>query len=194
VTQAIQILIIAVLIVTFFAVGRLYFVLGNVRQTLANLETTRTEISSTLKRLETVAETTQKVLDEEVAPTLKVARETLVNVEITTRALAETTQAIRRLTGKAEGVANAQQLLKVGGPILKQVAQRSAGVFGGFFSGIGAGVRAILGRRKPVREPPTETAEAVVEQRALPAPEAENKELPSTRGRSKTIASGSKKR
>ena len=194
-TETINILIIAVLVVTFFAVARLYFVLGNVRQTLNNLETTRAEVSSTLQRLENVAQTTQKVLEEEVAPTLHVARETLVNVEITTRALAETTLAIRRLTGKAEGVANAQHLLKVGGPLLQQVAKRSVGVVAGLFSGIGTGVRAVLGRRKP--PPPvtqTDAVEAVVEQKVLPAPDEGKELIPSPRKQSKPATAGGKKR
>ena len=189
----IQILIIAVLVVTFFAVARLYFVLGNVRNTLENLETTRTEISGTLKRLETVAQSTQKVLDEEVAPTLKVARETLVHVEITTRALADTTQAIRRLTGKAESVVNAQQLIKAGAPLLQQVAQRSAGMLSGFLSGIGTGVRVALAKRKASRSvAPPETSEAVVDAKALPAPEA-GKAL-TKKTLSKPAAAGGKKR
>jgi len=198
VTLAIQILIIFVLIATLFAVLRLYFVLGNVRQTLKNLETTRTEISSTLQRLESVAQTTQRVLDEEVAPTLRVARDTLVNVEVTTRALAETTQAIRRLTGKAEGVVQAQQLIKVGGPLLQQVAKRSMGVVGSLFAGIGAGMRSMLARRKQAPQPappePEERDEIIVQPKSLPASDGGKALKATPKAQPKSVAAGGKKR
>ena len=194
-SEVIQILIIAVLIVSFFAVGRLYFVLGSVRQTLVNLEVTRAEISSTVGRLDTAVHTAQTLLDEEVAPTLRVAREALVNVEIITRALAETTLAVRRLTGKAEGVVNAKQLVKLGGPLLQQLAKRSAHVVSGIFGGIGSAVRGVLGRRKQAKS--QESANEQVAdgtQKALPAPARSKAKRSSEAARSISVAPVTKKR
>ena len=149
-TNTIDVLLILLLIAAIFAVVRVFIVLGDVQKTLANLESTRTEITGTLHRLETVAETTQQIMRDEVVPKLKVARETLVNVEITTRALAETTQMARRLVGKVEG---AEKLFSLGGPVAQFVVKKVSGATGGFLSGVSAGIRAVMGRGKR-SEPP----------------------------------------
>lgn len=120
-TLTIQTLVIILLCLSIVAVIRLWSVLGSVRITLANLEETRQEADKTLQRLSEVAASTDKVMREEVAPTLQMTRATLENVEVTTRALAQTTQTIRRLTGHAEQVTTAQRLLALGGVVAQNV-------------------------------------------------------------------------
>lgn len=119
--QTIQILVIILLCSSIVAVIRLWSVLGCARITLANLEETRLEANETLKRLAEVSASTDKIMREEVAPTLQRTRATLENVEVTTRALAQTTQSIRRLTGRAESVTTAQKLLALGGTVAQNV-------------------------------------------------------------------------
>ena len=146
----IHILLFLLLLGGIFAVGRLYFVLGQVRQSLSNLEETRSEISSTLQRLESVAKSTEEVLRTEVTPTLQVTRATLANLEITTRALADTTLAVRGLTGRAEQAVNAQRLLTAALPIARMMTARGGGIASGLIAGIGTGIKAMLGRKKRV--------------------------------------------
>ena len=117
----INILVITLLCCSIVAVIRLWSVLGSARTTLANLEETRLEANATLKQLSEVAASTDKVMREEVAPTLQKTRATLENVELATRALAQTTQSIRRLTGRAESVTTAQRLLSLGGAVAQNV-------------------------------------------------------------------------
>lgn len=142
---AIDVLLIILLVAGIVVVLRLYDVLGSVKVTLANVEVTRVEISTTLKRLEGVAETTEQLMREEVTPTLQVVRQTLVNVELTTRGLAETTQIVRGLAGRVEG---AQKVFSVGGPIAQLLLKKAGSATGGFFSGITAGIKMVLGRGK----------------------------------------------
>jgi hypothetical protein len=171
VTVIIQYLLILLLICAILAVLRLYFVLGNVRQTLNNLEQTRTEVSGTLQRLEAAAATTEQVMREEVAPTLRVARETLVHVEVATRALADTTLVVRRLTGRADSVVSAGRLLSAGAPIAQFVASKSAGMVGSLLSGFGSGLRSLFIRHRPADLPKKEIAspsKAESEAKALP--------------------------
>ena len=147
-TLDIHILLVILLIVGIVAIIRLYFVLGQVRTSLSNLEETRTEISGTLKRLESVAQSTEEVLRTEVTPTLQVTRATLANLEITTRALAETTLAVRGLTGRAEQAVNAQRLLTAAVPIARMMSARGSGLAAGLVAGIGSGIKALMGRKK----------------------------------------------
>lgn len=151
-TLFIQILLSILLIVGIFAVGRLYVILGEVRQSLGKMEETRTEISSTMKRLEIVATSTEEILRTEVTPTLQVTRATLANLEVTTRALADTTLAVRGLTGRAEQVVGAQRLLTAAVPIARMVGARGGGFASSLLAGIGTGIKAVLGRKK--RTPP----------------------------------------
>ena len=185
----IQYLLVALIVVGIVAVLRLWSVLGSARVTLANLETTRLEVSETLKRMDTTLATTEQVMREEVAPTLRAARATLDNVEVTTRALAETTSALRRLTGKAESVTDTRRLLSAGGALFHLVTHRNGkpanaekpagnGLFSGLALGIGARVAGLLTRHRPQRAakpalPPAEAApeappKAKRKQKALP--------------------------
>ncbi|MCW3096011.1 MAG: hypothetical protein JWL77_1629 [Chthonomonadaceae bacterium] len=147
-TLDIHILLFLLLLGGIFAVVRLYVVLGQVRQSLNNLEETRTEISGTLQRLESVAKSTEEVLRTEVTPTLQVTRATLANLEVTTRALAETTLAVRGLTGRAEQAVNAGRLLTAALPIARMMTSRGGGIASGLLAGIGTGIKAILGKKK----------------------------------------------
>lgn len=147
-TSDIHVLLVILLIVGIVAIIRLYLVLGQVRQSLTNLEETRTEISGTLKQLESVAQSTEEVLRTEIMPTLQVTRATMANLEVTTRALAETTLAVRGLTGRAEQAFNAQRLLTAAVPIARMMTARGGGIAAGVVAGIGSGIRAIFGRKK----------------------------------------------
>jgi hypothetical protein len=145
-TLAIQILLL-LLLITGVAVGaRLFVVLGDVRRTLSNVETTRAEIDATLKRLETVAASTEKVLVEEVAPTLQVARATLANVERATNAIAETTLVVRGIAAKVEGLTSATKLIGAGAPLMQAVAQKAATAVSGMVGGV---VGLFRRRKKP---------------------------------------------
>ncbi len=155
-TLDIHILLDLLLVVGVIAVVRLYIVLGQVRQSLTNLEETRTEISGTLRQLETVAKSTEEVLRTEVTPTLQITRATLANLEITTRALADTTLAVRGLTGRAEQAVNAQRLLTAALPIARMMTARGGGLASGLIAGIGTGIKAMLGRKKRTESTPAQ--------------------------------------
>ena len=147
-TWDIHVLLVILLIVGTVAVIRLYLVLGQVRQSLNNLEETRIEMSGTLKHLESVAKSTEEVLRTEITPTLQVTRATLANLEVTTRALAETTLAVRGLTGRAEQAVNAQRLLTAAVPIARMMTARGGGLAAGVVAGIGSGIKALFGRKR----------------------------------------------
>ncbi len=147
-TWDIHVLLVILMLVAIVAVIRFYVILGQVRQTLTNLEQTRTEMSGTLKRLEAVADSTEELLRTEVAPTLQVTRSTLANLEVTTRALAETTLFVRGITGKAEQAVGMGRLIGAAGPLLKAVTGRGGGIASGLLAGIGTGIKAALSRRK----------------------------------------------
>jgi hypothetical protein len=147
-TWDIHVLLVLLLIIGIVAVIRLYSVLGQLRQSLTNLEETRTEISGTLKHLDAVAQSTEEVLRTEITPTLQITRATLANLEVTTRALAETTLAVRGFTGRAEQAVNAQRLLSAAVPIARMMTARGGGIAAGLVAGIGSGIKAILGRKK----------------------------------------------
>ena len=155
-TLDIHILLALLLIVGIIALIRFYVLLGQVRQSLTNLEQTRAEVSGTMKRLESVAASTEEILRTEVTPTLQVTRATLANLEVTTRALADTTLAVRSLTGRAEQAVNAQRLLSAALPVARMMSARSGGIASGLIAGIGTGIKAILGRKK---KRPLEAAE-----------------------------------
>lgn len=176
-TLDIHILLDIILFIGIVAVIRLYFVLGQVRQSLTNLEETRTEISGTLKRLEAVAQSTEEVLRTEVTPTLQITRATLANLEITTRALAETTLAVRSLTGRAEQAVNAQRLLSAALPIARMMTARGGGLASGLFAGIGSGIKAFLGRKTRIQADKPEL-EAKPQASALTSGAAANPILP----------------
>jgi len=118
VNSVIQVLVVILLCCSIVAVIRLWSVLGSVRITLENLETTRQEADRTLQRLTEVAISTDRVMREEVTPTLQQTRATLENVETTTRALAQTSQALGRLTGHAETLTTAQRLFSLGSTVV----------------------------------------------------------------------------
>jgi hypothetical protein len=149
----IQILLVILLLAGIFATLRLWSVLGSARVTLTNLETTRQEATETLKRLDATVATADQLLREEVAPTLQVARATLANVEVTTRALAETTTSLRRITGRAEAATDAKRLFTAGSALALAAARRKQGEptkrsGGGLLGALGAGLVGLLTRHK----------------------------------------------
>ncbi len=115
----VEILLCVLLLVLILAALRVYTMLGELRGTLASVEQTRQEITGTVQKLD-------RMMSEDIAPTLQVARQTLTNVEITTKALADTTLAARRITAKSEGMAQAAQLLLLGGSVAKQALNRKS--------------------------------------------------------------------
>ncbi len=162
-TLTLQLATLGLIGVGIAAVIYLIVVLVKLRRVLVQaetmLETTRKDVDAalldagrTLQRLEAVAQSTEQVMREEVAPTLRVARETLANVEVTTRAIADTTLVARRIAERADTLVDTQRLLSAGGAAAHLVLQKSASAAGsllsGVASGIGGGVRALLTRRK----------------------------------------------
>ena len=120
-------LVVILLVVSIIAVLRLWSVLGSVKVTLANLETTRLEATQTLKRLDATVATADTLLRDEVTPTLQVARATLINVEETTRTLAEASVSLRRITGKAEATTDASRLIMAGTALAMEAVRRKQG-------------------------------------------------------------------
>jgi hypothetical protein len=147
--QVIEILDIVLLVVAILVGGRIFFLLGDVRHTLTGIDATRTEISGTLKRVDTVVDTTEHLLREQLAPTLTTAREALANLAVTSHALAETTQIIRKAAGAVE---DAQRFLSGTGPIAQSILRKASGVAGGLMSGISSGIRSVLGKGKSPKE------------------------------------------
>lgn len=150
----IQYLIVVLLLVGIVALIRLWSVLGSARVTLEGLEATRLEAAETLQRMDATLKTTDQLLREEVAPTLQAARATLGNVEMATRALAETTGALRRLTGKAENVSDTGRLISAGTALVQRASQRNGkpsntgNLLSGIALGVGVRLANLLARRR----------------------------------------------
>ncbi len=140
----IQILEIGVLFVSILAIGRIFFLVGDVQKTLAGIESTRTEITTTLQKVETVASTTEKLMREELTPTVRVARETLANLEVTSKALAESTAIVRKVAGSVE---NVHHYISMSGPIAQTLIKKASGAAGGLLSGISHGIKSIMGHK-----------------------------------------------
>jgi uncharacterized protein YoxC len=211
-TLILQIATLALVGVGIAAVIYLIIVLVKLRRVLTQaetmLETTRKDVdatlveaSRTLQRLEAVAQSTEQVMREEVAPTLRVARETLTNIEVTTRAVADTTLAARRIAERADTLVDTQRLLSVGGAAAHLVLQKSAGVMGsllsGVASGVGSGVRALLASRRNTA-PPKAGAERALKnggtRRALPDAPAKNELITEPEAASQPVGTGARKR
>jgi hypothetical protein len=168
----IQYLLVVLLLSGIIAVLRLWSVLGSVRVTLANLETTRQEVTTTVKRLDETVVSADRLLREEVTPTLQVARTTLANVEVTTRALAETTTSLRRLTGKAATANDARHLITAGTALAQAMSRKKQESVAkspgrGLLSAVGAGLFGLFargkrasndGNTKALAEPPPQRA------------------------------------
>ena len=143
---------------------RLFYILGDVHNTIKGVDETRLEISATLKRVEAIVQTTDQVLREEITPTLRITRETLVHVESVTRALAETTQIIRRITGRAAPFAEAAPLVSaVATPVVEMVARQGGKLIAGFVHGLRG-----LFRRKKRPEPPEENSIKQIKSKGKP--------------------------
>jgi hypothetical protein len=173
-TLLIPYLVVVLLVVGIVAVLRLWSVLGSVRVTLANLETTRQEVTETVKRLNVTVATADKLMLEEVAPTLQAARATLANVEVTTRALAETTNSLRRITGKAATANDARQLITAGSMLAQAMARRKQGGAAkaagkGLLATVGAGIMGLFTRGRKTAHGNDRTVAKDLPSKALPA-------------------------
>lgn len=151
--EVIQVLLIILLVGGIGAVVRLFLALGDLRRVLGNvettLETTRKDVDATLMRLNTVAESTDKVLREEIAPTLQVLRQTVSHVEVTTRAIADTSRAARQLIGAPETSGSSGPLKSVGNVVAQFAAKQATSLAIGLLSRVGSSVAGLFGRRKP---------------------------------------------
>jgi uncharacterized protein YoxC len=142
-SSLIQGLIVILLIAGIVAVVRIIQLVGDVQKTLAGVETTRADLSVTLKKIDSLADTTENMVKEELAPTLQVARQALANVEVVTNAVAETSKSVRDVTASVQ---NASKILTLGGPIAQALLSRVTGSAGGFMSGVMKGITMVLGR------------------------------------------------
>ena len=116
----VEVLLCVLLLILIVAALRLYSMLGDLRKTLASVEQTRAAVAGTVRKLDVM-------LTEEIAPTLQAARQNLIHIEVTTKALADATQTARRITAKSEGIAQAAQLLLLGGSVAKRTMGGKAG-------------------------------------------------------------------
>lgn len=134
-SETIQVLLIVLLVVSIAAVIKLFLVLNGVQATLSQ---TRAEIAGTLAKVEVMTSTTDKLMREELTPTLQVTRQALGHVEVMTRALAETTSSVRGISRKAEGAATIAAVVGGGGGTLAKTA----------FTLAASGVMAFIRNRK----------------------------------------------
>lgn len=125
--EAIKVLLIVLLLVTIVAVVKLIQLLRKVETTL---DTTKHDINSTLVELNGVTSSTKKLMEEELAPTLQVARQTLENVQVTTRVLADVTQSAQRVTQKVESMVDTTRLVASGASLAKSVLGNVQSLFG----------------------------------------------------------------
>lgn len=144
----INILLVGLLCVSIFAVIRLISVLNDVNKMLAlasnEVTTAHKEVATTLERVDTVLTTAETLLREEVTPTLQVARTTLDNVEVTTRALAETTVLTRQVMQRVDGMVDAGKLAQVGGAVAQFALKKGAGAASGLLSSVASGMGGAL--------------------------------------------------
>lgn len=146
--QVINALLIVLILAGIVAVVRLIQVMKKLETTL---ESTQADVNKTLAQLNSVAVSTQKLMEEELTPTLKVARQTLENMQETTRGLADVTQSAQRVTKKVEGMVDASRLVTASMGAAK---------------GIWGSLKALAGGRKPATQPakkaaPEKTAETI---------------------------------
>jgi uncharacterized protein YoxC len=152
----IPILLAVLILVIIAAIARLFTVLGTVNRTLettrADVDRTIAEVNRVMAHVETIADSTEKLIQGEVTSTLKVTHATLANIEIMTRAAADATVTVRRLTGKAEDVAVGSGLITAGTLAIKLLGGKRGAMAGSLLSGVSWGVRRLLGRRNSARK------------------------------------------
>jgi uncharacterized protein YoxC len=147
-------ILLAVLLVALTGVAvKVFLVLGDVQKTLQKVDETRAEVTGVVKQLEEVVTSTNKLLKEELAPTIQVARETLANVEVMTHALADTTTAARRVAQRAESLVSSPQLLALGSTVGQFVVKNAGKAAVSALKGVGNSVMSLFGRRKPATPP-----------------------------------------
>ncbi|MCX6380223.1 MAG: hypothetical protein NT023_12235 [Armatimonadetes bacterium] len=133
--QVINALLIGLILAGIFAVIRLIQIMKRLETTL---ESTQADVNKTLTQLNSVAASTQKLMEDELTPTLQVARKTLENVQETTRVLADVTQSAQRVTKKVEGMLDTSRLVA-----------SSMGAVKGLFGGL----KSLVAGRKPAPQP-----------------------------------------
>ncbi|HEV2473716.1 MAG TPA: hypothetical protein VGS41_13660 [Chthonomonadales bacterium] len=182
---ATDLLIIALLISATAVVWKLYQVLGAVQKSLAGVEETRSRIDKTVDRLNSITGDTEKLLTQEIVPLLQTSRETITNLEIATRAVADTTILVRRITGTLDSTVNPERVSAAGKSLVafaaKQSARAAQSLLSGLSTSLGAAAGALLARRKRAaeRKPAARIAPAQdsaadkkVEEQAVPATKA----------------------
>ena len=151
--QIIPYLVAALILVLIAVLVKVFFILNEVKH-IAN------DAQQTIQRLNGIAEKTEKIITEELTPTLQVARQTLTNVEATTRVLAETTQSAQNVVKRVEGFLETGKLVATGVAVAKAAAQKTAGLF------------SLFGRKsKPKTAPPKRIAEKTPAKRRAEKPE-----------------------
>lgn len=150
--ETVQLILSALLVVNLLVIGLgLSFALRKVGQLTDQvgdfLKKMQEEVAATLQethtaleRVETLAQSTDKLVREEIGPTLAVTRATLSHVEATTRAINEGAQGVRAIVGRVEAVSNPTNIAALTGQVLKS----SGGKIGLLAAGLTAGFRALL--------------------------------------------------
>jgi uncharacterized protein YoxC len=167
VEQVIPWALLALILGGIAVVIKLFQILNEAQRTVQEY---RPRLETIVTRLEAVAASTQKLMDEELGPTLHAARETLVHVQKTTQALAETVQTAKHVVQKANTVMDVGRLATAGGAVAKFVMRQAGGAASGLMTGISAGFRAVAGRKQatPKRSEASEPPEDGTERRVLP--------------------------
>jgi uncharacterized protein YoxC len=148
----IPILLVALIVVAIAALARVFALVGSINRTVEGMRTdvdrTMSEVNRVMTHVESIADSTEKLIQGEVTDTLRVTHATLANIEIMTRAAADATVAVRRITGKAETAAANSGLLTAGTIALKLLAGKRGAIAGTLLSGISWGARSLFGRRR----------------------------------------------
>jgi uncharacterized protein YoxC len=116
---------------------RLEVALGRLQQ---DVTATLRQAHDTLERIERVAQSSDQLLREEVAPTLELTRSTIEHVEGSVRGVSESVNGVQRIV---------RGILAVSGPgamaVITRRIYKQGGKLGLVAMGLGAGLRALLG-------------------------------------------------
>jgi len=112
------------------------------KQTQEELAATLQQTHLALERVERLAQSTDVLVRQELAPTLQAARATLGHVESTTRAISSTAGAVSRVASTAGAVASPAGLGSLAVSLLRAPGGKAALAI----LGVGAGLRALLSR------------------------------------------------
>jgi hypothetical protein len=136
------------------------------------LESTRRDLDKTMQRVDGVITSVQTVLNEELTPTLRVARHTIEHLEVTTKAASEATEAARRAALQIESMMQSSKLATAGGALAKMALQKSgttaSHLLSNAASGLGHSVMSMIRNRFARKH------DEVPAKRALPPAEQRN--------------------